>query len=247
MSIQENKNLNILIPMAGAGSRFSQVGYTLPKPLITIQGKPMIEQAVNSLGVKGNYIFITQKIHNLKPHLESVYPGCKVIEIDYLTRGSACTCLLAKEYIDNDSPLVITNCDQIMWWDGKSFATFLKNYPYDGFVVTYTEDTPKNSYVVLNREGFATQFAEKQVISNISLNGIHYWRYGKDFVHSTETMVKNNETYNGEFYVAPTYNTLIKQNKKIGVYHIPNDQHNAVGTPEDLIKYTDRVYEYENR
>jgi dTDP-glucose pyrophosphorylase len=241
------QEINILIPMAGLGSRFSTAGYENPKPLISIYGKPMIEHAVNSLGIKGNYIFITQKEHNLKLCLESIYPKCKVIEIDYTTEGSACTALLAKKYINNNTPLLITNCDQIMWWDDKSFSTFLKNYPYDGFVVTYTENTPKNSYVKLNREGFATNFAEKQVISNISLNGIHYWKFGKDFVYSTEIMVKNEERYNNEFYVAPTYNTLIKQGKKIGVYHIPNDQHNAVGTPEDLIKYTDRVFDYENK
>ena len=113
--------------MAGLGSRFSTAGYENPKPLISIYGKPMIEHAVNSLGVTGNYVFITQKEHSLKSHLEDIYPGCKVIEIDYITEGSACTCLLAKEYINNDYPLLITNCDQIMWWDDNSFSTFLYN------------------------------------------------------------------------------------------------------------------------
>ena len=235
--------MNILIPMAGLGSRFKASGYTVPKPLIPIEGKPMIENAVDTLGIKGNFIFITQKKHNLKSHLQSIYENCNVIEIDYITKGSACTCLLAKEYINNDLPLIITNCDQIMWWDDKSFATFVENYPYDGFVVTYTSDTIKNSYIRLNRDGFGVELAEKQVISSISLNGIHYWRQGKDFVYSAETMIKNNENYNGEFYVAPTYNNLIKKGKKIGVYHIPNEQHNAVGTPEDLIKYADKTYE----
>ena len=235
--------MNILIPMAGLGSRFKASGYTVPKPLIPIEGKPMIENAVDTLGIKGNFIFITQKKHNLKSHLQSIYTNCNVIEIDYITKGSACTCLLAKEYINNNLPLIITNCDQIMWWDDKSFATFVENYPYDGFVVTYTSDTIKNSYIRLNRDGFGVELAEKQVISSISLNGIHYWRQGKDFVYSAETMIKNNENYNGEFYVAPTYNNLIKKGKKIGVYHIPNEQHNAVGTPEDLIKYADKTYE----
>ena len=233
--------MNILIPMAGLGSRFKASGYTVPKPLIPIEGKPMIENAVDTLGIKGNFIFITQKKHNLKSHLQSIYENCNVI--DYITKGSACTCLLAKEYINNNLPLIITNCDQIMWWDDKSFATFVENYPYDGFVVTYTSDTIKNSYIRLNRDGFGVELAEKQVISSISLNGIHYWRQGKDFVYSAETMIKNNENYNGEFYVAPTYNNLIKKGKKIGVYHIPNEQHNAVGTPEDLIKYADKTYE----
>ena len=238
--------MNIIIPMAGLGSRFKTSGYTVPKPLIPIEGKPMIQHAIDTLGIKGNYIFITQKEHNLKPHLEAIYPGCKVIEIDYITKGSACTVLLAKKYINNDLPLIITNCDQIMWWDNNSFSTFIKNYPHDGFVVTYTENTPKNSYVKLNKEGFAVEFAEKKVISSISLNGIHYWKRGKYFVHSAENMIKTNEQYNNEFYVAPTYNGLIKDGKKIGVYHIPNEQHNAVGTPEDLIKYADKTYNYEN-
>tara|TARA_R110001592_G_scaffold19312_1_gene79406 strand:- start:2302 stop:3021 length:720 start_codon:yes stop_codon:yes gene_type:complete len=238
--------MNIIIPMAGKGSRFKTSGYTLPKPLIPIEGKPMIQHAVDTLGIKGNFIFITQKEHNLSSHLETIYPGCKVIEIDYITKGSACTILLAKKYINNNLPLIVTNCDQVMWWDDKSFATFVKNYPYDGFVVTYTENTPKNSYVKLDKEGFAVEFAEKKVISSISLNGIHYWKHGKDFVYSAQTMIENNETYNGEFYVAPSYNSLVKNGKKIGVYHIPNEQHNAVGTPEDLIKYTDKIYNYEN-
>jgi len=239
--------INIVIPMAGLGSRFKSSGYTVPKPLIPINDKPMIQHAVDTLGIRGNYIFVCQKEHNLKPHLEAISPGCEIIEIDYMTKGSACTILLAEKYINNDLPLIIANCDQIMWWDDKSFSTFVKNYSYDGFVVTYTEYTPKNSYVRLNREGFAVEFAEKNVISSISLNGIHYWKHGKDFVFSAQNMIKINEQCNNEFYVAPTYNSLIKNGKKIGVYHIPNEQHHAVGTPEDLIKYIDKVFNYENR
>ena len=237
-----SEELNILIPMAGRGSRFKTSGYTVPKPLIPIEGKPMIEHAVDTLGVKGNLIFITQMEHDLASHLYNIYPNCKVIEISDVTDGAACTALLAKDYINNDSPLIITNCDQVMWWDDKSFSTFVKNYPYDGFVVTYTSDTPKNSYIQLDRNGFGIKLAEKQVISSISLNGIHYWKRGKSFVQSAENMINRNERYNNEFYIAPTYNSLIEWGLKIGVYHIPNEQHNAVGTPEDLIKYTDKVY-----
>jgi len=239
------QDLNILIPMAGRGSRFVTSGYTVPKPLIPIEGKPMIEHAVDTLGIKGNLIFITQAEHDLASHLYNIYPTCKVIEINKVTDGAACTALLAKEYINNDSPLIITNCDQVMWWDDKSFSTFVKNYPYDGFVVTYTSDTPKNSYIKLNREGFGVKLAEKEVISSISLNGIHYWKHGRDFVNSAEDTINRNIRFNNEFYIAPTYNSLIEKGRKIGVYHIPNEQHNAVGTPEDLIKYTDRLY-YEN-
>lgn len=239
--------INILIPMAGEGSRFQSAGYTTPKPLIEIFNKPMIKHAVESLGVKGRYIFITRKEHKVKEYLEEEFPDSIVLEIDYTTRGSAVTCLLAKEYINSEVPLLITNCDQIMHWDSVSFNSFIENYPHDGFVVTYTEFTNKNSYIEIDNYGFGKRIAEKEVISNISLNGIHYWKHGKDFVSSSIQMIENNETYNNEFYVGPTYNTLIRQGKKIGIYHIPNQQHNAVGTPEDLLNYVDKVFNNEGR
>jgi dTDP-glucose pyrophosphorylase len=230
--------MNILLPIAGLGSRFSKVGFELPKPLIKVEGKPMIQRAIESLGVQGNYIFIIRDNENLKLHLQSMYPDSNIISINYLTEGPASTCLLAKEQINNNQPLLIANCDQIMWWNSLAFTSFLNSCPYDGLVVTYNEDTPKNSYVKLDKNGLAVRIAEKEVISNVSLNGIHYWEHGSDFINSAELMIKNDERYNNEFYVGPTYNTLIKQGKKIGVYHIPNEQHHAVGTPEDLLKYT---------
>ena len=238
--------MNILIPMAGKGERFHTSGYTLPKPLIPIKNKPMIQNAIDSLGIKGNHIFITQKDHEIKSKLLQNYPDSNTISIDYITEGPASTCLLAKEHINNDQPLLIANCDQIMWWDSLAFSIFLDTCPYDGLVVTYTETTPKNSYVKLNKKGLVTKIAEKVVISNVSLNGIHFWKKGSDFIKSAELMIKNNERYNNEFYVGPTYNTLIEQGKKIGIYHIPNEQHHAVGTPEDLLKYTNKLYNYEN-
>jgi len=230
--------MNILLPIAGLGSRFSKVGFELPKPLIKVEGKPMIQCAIESLGVQGNYIFIIRDNETLKLHLQSMYPDSNIISINYLTDGPASTCLLAKEQINNKQPLLIANCDQIMWWNSLAFTSFLNSCPYDGLVVTYNEDTPKNSYVKLDKNGLAVRIAEKEVISNVSLNGIHYWKNGSDFINSAEVMIKDNERYNNEFYVGPTYNTLIKQGKKIGVYHIPNEQHHAVGTPEDLLKYT---------
>jgi NDP-sugar pyrophosphorylase family protein len=238
-------SLNILIPMAGKGSRFENSGYTLPKPLIPIEGKTMIENAVDSLGIQGNFIFVTQKSHALKEKLESIYEGCVVLEIDYITDGPACTALLVKDLINNDDPLLITNCDQIMWWDDRNFKNFIENYLHDGFVVTYTETTNKNSYVELDRYGMAKRIVEKEVISDVSLNGIHFWKKGKYFIESSEKMIQNNERYNNEFYIGPSYNELIKSGKKIGIFHIPNLQHNAVGTPEDLIKYTEKLYQNE--
>lgn len=232
--------------MAGLGTRFSNAGYTIPKPLIDIEGKPMIQQAVESLGFEGRYIFIIQKDHVISERISQVIPNSIIIEIDYVTEGPASSALLAEEYINNDEELIIANCDQIMWWDPQAVINQIRAMNYDGVVVTYHETTPKNSYAKINRKGRVTKLAEKQVISNISLNGVHYWKKGKFFVESTKSMIEQNIRFNNEFYVAPTYNQMIENGLLVGIYHIPNEVHNAVGTPEDLNLYFNKISNYEN-
>ena len=233
--------MNILVPMAGVGKRFSDEGFEEPKPLIDINGKPMIVKALNSLGLEGRYLFVVRKTLGLEKIIEILikeYPDCKIVQIDEVTEGPACTCLFMKKYIDNDEQLVITNCDQIMWWNSGAFVHHCNYYDYDGMVVTYTTDSAKNSYVRIDREGYVIEAKEKEVISNISFNGIHYWRRGRDFVYSAEKMIEEEDrSINGEFYVAPTYNYMIDRGQKVGIYHIPNSQHHAVGTPDDLREY----------
>lgn len=233
--------MNILIPLAGLGKRFSDEGFTEPKPLIKIQNKEMILHAIDSLGIDGKYYFIIRKSdfsENLKNILKSYKKDSTLLEIDYLTDGPACTALLMKDFINNETPLVIANCDQIMWWDGESFIKSIENNVNDGVIVTYYANTPKNSYAQIDRNGKVIQIKEKEVISNISLNGIHYWKHGKDFVETAEEMIKNKDrSINGEYYIGPTYNYMIKNNKRVGIYHIPDTMHNSVGTPDDLREY----------
>jgi NDP-sugar pyrophosphorylase family protein len=226
--------------MAGIGSRFSRAGYSVPKPLIDVDGKPMIQLAVESLSIPGQFLFVTRDDPVFGDQLVDVLRQATkdpiIKSIDYLTDGAACTCLLLSEYIDNDNPLIITNCDQVMEWDGAAFLRFVEGGDFDGAVVTYAKQTEKNSYVRLGPDGFATEFAEKKIISEHSLNGIHYWRRGADFVRSANAMIKNS-TASGEFYVSLTYNELVREGKRIVVYEIPLSQHFAVGTPEDLATY----------
>lgn len=236
------QHVNILIPMAGRGERFSKHGFETPKPLIEINGIPMIEWAIKSLDFNLNinsFIFITRKYtidqynQKLSNILNSLVKNTQ-IQIDYVTEGPASTALLAKEFINNDSPLVICNCDQIMFWNGNYFLSSALSSNYDGTIVTYQENTPKNSYAQLSKSGKVVKIAEKQVISNISLNGIHFWKKGKYFVDSAEQMIYNNERYNNEFYIGPTYNQMIKNGLTVGIFHIPNQCHIPVGVPEDL-------------
>jgi NDP-sugar pyrophosphorylase family protein len=233
--------MNIVIPMAGRGERFKKDGYTKPKPLIEFNGKTMIEYAIESLNIPGDFIFVVYKYsdENLNIQLDKILRrySDKIIVIDYITEGPAASAILAKEYINNDDGLIITNCDQIMEWDTYHFCNFLNSSELDGLVVTYESNTEKNSYIKLNQHGFGEKLAEKEVISNYSLNGIHYWRKGKYFVDSVEEMIRKDIRCNGEFYISLTYNEMINNGLNVGIYNIDNEKHHAVGTPEDLETY----------
>jgi dTDP-glucose pyrophosphorylase len=237
--------MNIIIPLAGEGKRFSNVGYNIPKPFISVNEKPMIQSVVENLNIEGNYIFIIQKKHsiefNLQLFLKSIKPNCVVIEIDEITEGPACTALLAEEYID-DSPLIIVNCDQMIHdFDVHKLEEFVRVKKLDGVLGAFISTSDKNSYMLLDNEGKIIQIKEKIVISNIATNGLHFWKNGKDFVYSTKEMIKSNEKYNGEFYIAPTYNYLINKGKHILPYFY--NLHFPIGTPEDLNKYKE-LYGY---
>lgn len=236
--------MNILIPMAGRGIRFKDQGYPFPKPLIDILGKPMVVRAVESLEIPdARYLFVISKNEysdQVKTTIRQSIENCEFIEIDYVTDGPACSALLYKEYINDDQELIIANCDQIMEWNSNSFLLNVRQY--DGAVVTYHCDTDKNSYARINKQGFVTEIREKEVISNVSLNGIHYWNMGKHFVTSAEAMIAaDDRAPNGEFYVGPTYNYMLQAGLTVGIYHIPNQQHHPVGVPIDLENYL--VYE----
>ena len=169
--------------------------------------------------------------------LKEIY-NCNIVSVDYLTEGPACTALLAEHLIDNEEPLVIANCDQIMHWDSETFKSYCENYPHDGFIVTYFANTNKNSYAKLDKNGFVTNIKEKEIISNVSLNGIHFWKHGSDFVSSAKEMISmDDRAPNNEFYIGPSFNYMISKNLKVGIFHIPNEQHWAVGTEEDLDIY----------
>lgn len=234
-------NINIVIPMAGVGHRFKIEGYDDIKPMIKIGDSRMIEIATKSIGVDGNFIFIINKSNGqseeLKEILNKIVDSPIIIEIDYLTEGPSSSVLLAKKYINNDTPLIVTNCDQIMEWDSSHFVNFINSTDKDGIVVTYNVLTEKNSYVKLDENGNAVLFAEKEIISDYSLNGIHFWKKGSDFIDSAESMINKNIRVNNEFYIAPSYNEMVLKNKKIGIYHIDKNNHWSVGTPDDLDKY----------
>jgi len=235
----EDKKMNVLIPMAGAGSRFQQAGYTFPKPLIDVEGKPMIQVVVENLNIDANFIFVVQKQHreqyNLDTLLNLIAPNSKVVEVDGLTEGAACTALLAKEYIDNDNPLFFANSDQFVEWDSTEFMYKMNETDADGGIVSFRATHPKWSFAKINESGLVTEVAEKNPISDIATVGYYYWKKGSDFVKYAEEMIEKDIRVNGEFYVCPVFNQAIEDNKEIRTFDIPKMW--GLGTPEDLKEY----------
>ncbi len=235
----KNDKLNVLIPMAGAGSRFQQAGYTFPKPLIDVNGKPMIQVVVENLGLDANYHFVVQKEHREKYNLDSmlslITPKCKVIEVDGITEGAACTALLAKEFIDNDDPLFFANSDQFVEWDVMEFMYAMNEKDADGGIVTFDATHPKWSYAKTDESGVVTEVAEKNPISTHATVGYYYWKHGSDFVRFAEQMIEKDVRVNNEFYVCPVYNQAIESNLRI--YTHDASKMWGLGTPEDLRYY----------
>lgn len=231
--------VNIVIPMAGAGSRFTAAGYTFPKPLIDIKGRPMLQWVIDSLGVEGRFIFLVRREHldryNLKSMLGILCPGNIIIPVDKLTEGAACTVLLASEYIDNSDPLIIANSDQFIEWDSSKFMYSMQSTSVDGGILTFENAHPKWSYVSTDEWGFATAVKEKEVISKHATVGVYYWSKGSDYVSCAKDMIGKNIRVNNEFYVAPVYNEAINKNKKIRIFDVESMW--GLGTPEDLTAF----------
>jgi HAD superfamily hydrolase (TIGR01509 family) len=245
--VYENKNLNVLIPLAGGGTRFLDAGYIFPKPLIEINGKPMIQVVVENLNIKANYIFIIQKQHdekyNMKKVLEILKPNCKVIYTEGVTEGAACTTLLAEEFIDNENPLVIANSDQFIEWDENETMYYFTTTKADGGILTFDSSHPKWSYARLDESGKVDLVAEKEPISKNATVGVYYWKHGKDYVKYAKNMIDKDRRVNNEFYVCPVYNEAIEDGKKILIKNI--EKMWGLGTPEDLNYFLSK-YETQN-
>lgn len=235
------KHVNVVIPMAGNGSRFASVGYKDPKPLIPVFGKPMISWVVKNLGLDATYTFITRKEFGAEDYLQSLVPGCNVVTIDRVTEGAACTILLSKKLVNNDSPLLIINSDQYIEFDECETAfKFVFDFLYNptekhlsGKISTFDGHRhPKWSYAKLDENGIVTEVREKDPFSEHATTGLYLWRHGCDFVRYAEQMITKNIRVNNEFYVVPVFNEAIADGKQIII--CPCRKMWGIGVPEDL-------------
>lgn len=230
--------------MAGAGSRFADVGYSFPKPLIDVNGKPMIQVVVENLKPKvpHRFIFICRDEHYHKYSLAQIYANStqnnyECVRINSLTAGAVCTVLTATDFINNDDDLLIANADQVVDIDINEYIAFSRKGKLDGSILTFNASHPKWSYARVDKHNLVLETVEKKAISPHATVGIYYYRKGSDFVSAAFNMIEKNIRVNNEFYVCPVYNEMILANKKISIYPIKVSEMHGLGTPEDLNHY----------
>lgn len=241
MPAWKDDKLNVIIPMAGAGSRFAQAGYSFPKPLIDVKGKPMIQVVAEMLNIEANYVYVVQKEHRAKYNLDTllnlITPGCKIVETEGVTEGAACTALLAKEHIDTDAPLLFANSDQHIVWNSTEFFYKMNETDVDGGILCFKGTHPKWSFAKVDENNKVIEVAEKNPISDNATVGMYYWKRGSDFVKYAEQMIEKDIRVNNEFYVCPVYNEAIQDDKHISCFMIEKDAMWGLGTPEELNYY----------
>lgn len=225
--------------MAGAGSRMKTLNNQTPKPLVPINGTPMINHIIRNLNLEGNYIYIVQKSHrnqfDLDNLLNVITPNCTIYEVDKVTEGQASSALIAKESINSNEKLLTINCDQILDWDSNSFLKNISNNEIDGCIPVVKSNNPSMSFAKLSSDGFVEKTAEKQVISEWGTVGYYYWKRGLDFVKYAEQMINSDIRVNNEFYICPVYNFAIQDGLKITIEKVKRMW--ALGTPEELDAY----------
>lgn len=237
--------INIVVPMAGRGSRFADVGYELPKPLIDVLGEPMIKRVIENLRPKAahRFVFLCLSEHlkrfDLAARLQEWAPGCVVVPVTHVTEGAACTVLLAKSEINNDDALLIANSDQ---WVDEGIEPFRKAWDAsgaDGFIMTMKADDPKWSYVRYDNNGTIDGVVEKVVVSDEATVGIYGFARGADFVAGAEKMISEGRKSNGEYYVAPVYDELVAQGMRLGIHNVGSEFHgmHGLGIPSDLERF----------
>jgi NDP-sugar pyrophosphorylase family protein len=235
--------LQIVIPMAGRGLRFANAGYSTPKPLIPLAGRPMIEWVIENIRPQRahRFIFLCLAEH-LQVHpevpakLRQLCSGCEIVPVATVTEGAACTVLLARKWIDSDDPLMIANSDQLVELDINKYLAAADTDGVSGLIMTFWADHPKWSYCRLRTDGAVTEVVEKQVVSNEATVGIYNFRRGRNYVRAADQMIAANLRVNNEFYVAPTYNQLIHEGARIITMKTGREGSgmHGIGTPEDL-------------
>ncbi len=233
--------MNIVIPMAGRGSRFRDAGWSLPKPLIEVSGQPLYAWALEGLPLDkaGRIILIAlDEIAEDAAFLDDVHGRfgaheIEVVSVGEVTEGQACTVLLAREFIDSDDRLVIFNADTYQRSSG--LCSLIDDPSVDGALSTFRAPGDQWSFVKVDDGGRVVETAEKRRISEWASTGMYYFRRGADYVAAADAMIAEDDRARGEFYVAPLYNRLIAAGARIAMDVV--DVVHVLGTPQDVDEF----------
>jgi NDP-sugar pyrophosphorylase family protein len=234
--------IHIVVPMGGEGRAFAERGYTFPKPLVEINGAPLIELVVRNLTPHEphRFVFVCRQDHvqnfALADVLRLVAGDCCIVTMRQPTAGALCSVLLGLEYLQHEDELLIANADQVVDAPVDDFLAAARVGQWDGYVMTFPNTHPRWSYV-REDEGQVVAVAEKQPISRNATAGLYYFRRGTDFVRGAERMLLKNASFSGEFYVAPVYNELILAGRRVGMFPIDAAQMHGLGTPEEVQRF----------
>lgn len=241
-----------LIPLAGEGRRYKKSGYTTPKPLIDINGVPMIVRAARALPAAEKYVFVCREEHvnafNIDVLLRTNFPSSHIVTVQSLTEGQASTCLLAEPYINPEDELTIGACDNAMVWNESEFYKFFQDSSTDVVIWTFQHYPPVKlrpemyGWVVVNNDGFAERVSVKVPVSDMPLNdhavvGTFTFKRAGTFFYYAKKMIEQNLRINGEFYVDELMNILIESGIRVRVFTVTT--YIGWGTPNEL-----RTYQY---
>lgn len=236
--------MNILFPMSGKSKFFNTVEYPYPLPLIEIFDKSIIELVIeNFRKIAGDlfFVFIVSDEDCKKYHLDNVLKlltkeKCHIVRLKKNTKGAACSVLMAIEQINNDEPLIIANSDQIIDVDLNKVIRYFNDKEADAGVISFESIHPRWSYVKIVNDRIV-ETAEKKPISKDAIAGFYYYRRGKDYVRSAMNSIRKDNNIEGQFYIAPTMNELVLENKKLLAYKIENDRFYTFYTPQKIKEY----------
>ena len=240
--------INVVIPMVGEGSRFARAGYSKPKPFIDVAGRTMIETVMANLALEdARYILLARKEHIAAEPATvrqlRALGNVEILAVDGLTEGTACTVLQARELINDEAPLLIANCDQVVDFSCTEFVADCWARGLDGSILCFEDlaRDPKWSFAKTDKEGLVVEVAEKRAISDMATVGLYLFRCGSDFVSGAVDMIARNERVNNEFYTCPVYNHINRRGGRIGIHKVQAEAMHGLGVPDDLVKYLQMI------
>lgn len=237
--------LNILVPLAGGSVFFDQSEYVYPKPLIEVNGKTMIERFVenlNKISEEKKFIFVLNSSDCDKFHLDQILKlltssQCIIIKLNNETKGAACSALMALEYINNDDALIISNADQIIDHNLDEAIQYFNREQFDAATLCFESVHPRWSFVKLNDAGYVIETTEKRPISKMAIAGFYYYKHGRSFVQSAMKSIEKGSSIDNKYYISPTFNEMILENKKIGIYTLDSACYHTFYSPQKLKEY----------